>query len=74
MRITDQITYQQPKPVKPVAVSLVNLAFSDEQATYYDGHEVAFAEQNNIVIQYSLSAAQPTAAMYLVRYQLTINW
>ncbi len=73
MRITDRITYQQPKPIKPVAVSVVNLVFADEQTAYYDGHKVAFAEQDNIVIQYSLRAAQPTAATYLVRYQLTIN-
>lgn len=73
MRITHQITYQQPRPVKPVAVSQVKLAFAVEQTTYCDSQEVAFAEQDDIVIQYSLSAAQPTAATYLVRYQLTIN-
>jgi hypothetical protein len=73
MRITDQITYHQPKPVSPASVSLVNLVFGDEQTTHDDGQVAAFTEYDDVVIQYSLSAVQPTAATYMVHYQLTIH-
>ena len=70
MRITDQVTYYQPKPVLSASVLLVNLAFADEQPTQYTGQAAACAEHDGVVVQYSLSTAQPTAATHLVRYQL----
>ncbi|MBO0935569.1 hypothetical protein J2I47_03310 [Fibrella sp. HMF5335] len=73
MRITDKITYQPVKREKPLAVSLVNLAFTNKQTERYTTQVLPFIDQDEIAIQYSLSPAQPAAATYLVRYQLTVN-